>query len=131
LRRIDPNNPNLTYLTNPGASPSQAALDRLDAAIETAAIKRVTDKIMPGGVPIGEEGSSRDVRELPGGLSAAQDLFGYLRAGGTLYKSDPSMTIVRLPMNAGYITFRSISGSGDPAIDIRVPGLKFSKIHFP
>ncbi|MGH7061497.1 MAG: hypothetical protein ACREFH_14010, partial [Stellaceae bacterium] len=41
LREIDPQNPNLSYFTNPGATPSQAALDRLSAALKDAAIKRV------------------------------------------------------------------------------------------
>ena len=71
LREIDPNNPNLTYVANPGAAPSQAALARLNAAVETAAIKRVTDKVMPGGVPIGSPGQGPRVRELSGGLRAA------------------------------------------------------------
>jgi len=82
LREIDPNNRNLTFAANPGSTPSQSALDRLDAAAEAAAIKRVTDKVLPGGVPIGTPGSSARVRELPGGIEAASDLFAYLRVGG-------------------------------------------------
>src|SRR5205823_14888951 len=48
LRRIDPDNPNLTYFSNPSSAPSQEALDRLDATIEAASIKRVTDKVYAG-----------------------------------------------------------------------------------
>ena len=132
LRRIDPNNPQLTYFSNPGAAPTQEALDRLNAALEAAAIRRVTDKVMPGGVPIGQPGRSLDVRELPGGLGAAKDLFDYLRVGGTVHSSDAELTVVRLPGDAGFVTFRSVSRSGSPAIDINLPGAAFfMRIHFP
>jgi hypothetical protein len=53
LREIDPANPNLTYFSNPNSPPSQEALDRLGSAIEAASIRRVTDKVMPYGRPIG------------------------------------------------------------------------------
>lgn len=88
LRAIDPHNPNLSYIANPGAAPSQAALDRLDAALEAAAVKRVSDKVMPGGVPIGQPGSGPDISELPGGSDAARKLFDYLRVGTTPYDAD-------------------------------------------
>jgi hypothetical protein len=131
LRRIDPNNPQLTYFANPGAAPSQEALDRLNAVIETAAIKRVTEKVMPGGMPIGSAGANRRVRELPGGLQAARSLFDYLRVGGRLRLANDSITVVQLPGKAGYITFRPASDSGSPAVDINVPGIPFTKVHFP
>jgi filamentous hemagglutinin len=47
LRRIDPNNPNLTYFANPSSPPSQDALDRLDAEV-TAATARVANTIANG-----------------------------------------------------------------------------------
>lgn len=131
LRRIDPNNPQLTYFANPGAAPSQAALDRLNTAIEADAIKRVTERVMPGGVPIGRRGSGPDIRELPGGAQAANQLFDYLRVAGTVQISNSKLTVVKLPGNAGFITFRHASRSGNPAIDINVPGVLFDKIHFP
>jgi hypothetical protein len=34
LREIDPGNRQLTYFANPDTAPSQAALDRLNAAVE-------------------------------------------------------------------------------------------------
>src|SRR5262245_7962246 len=82
LRRIDPNNLNLTYFANPGSTPNHVALNRLDKALETASIKRVVDKVMPGGLPIGTRGKSAKVRELPGGLEQAKDMFDYLAVGG-------------------------------------------------
>lgn len=84
---------------------------------------------MPGGAPIGQPGMGLDVRELPGGLEAATDLFDYLRVGGTVYRSVQNLTIVELPANAGYITSRPVSGSGSPAIDVNVLGSRL-KIHF-
>lgn len=90
LRQIDPKNLDLVYFANPGAAPSQEALDRLNTAVEAAAIKRVTDKVMPYGIPIGKAGRGLDVRELPGGLEAAADLFSYMRVGGTPSRSGPA-----------------------------------------
>jgi hypothetical protein len=130
LRRIDPDNPHLTYFANPNSPPRQEALDHLDAAIEAASIKRVADKVMPQGRPIGSRGGGLDVRELPGGADAARGLFDYLRAGGTEHRSTPNMTIIKLPGDAGFLTFRQRSRSGDTAIDVNVPGVRL-KLHFP
>ena len=66
LHEIDPDNPNLAYFANPGLPPSQAALDRLDAALEAAAIKRVTEMSRPAACrwgPLGEP----SIRELASG----------------------------------------------------------------
>ncbi len=131
LRQIDPKNPNLVYFANPGAAPSQEALDRLNTAVEAAAIKRVTDKVMPYGIPIGKAGRSLDVRELPGDLEAAAVLFSYLRVGGTPSRSGPNLTVVKLAGNAGFITFRPLSSSRSPAIDINLPATFFMRIHCP
>jgi hypothetical protein len=87
LRQIDPDNPALTYVSNPNSAPSQASLDNLNAAIQAAAIKRVADKVMPGGAWIGEEGDGPNVRIVTGGLEAARNLFDYLRVGGTVRPS--------------------------------------------
>ena len=129
LRRIDPDNPQLTYFANPNSPPRQDALDRLDAAIEAASVKRVAHKIMPNGRPIGSRGGGLDVRELPGGTEAARDLFDYLRVGGTEHRSTPNMTIIKLPGDAGFLTLRQRSRSGDTAIDVNVPGVRL-KLHF-
>lgn len=77
LREIDP-----ASMTAPGWVPDQADLVALDLAINRAETRRILDKIMPGGVPVGSPGTGRDIRELPGGLPAAQDVFAYLRVGG-------------------------------------------------
>src|SRR5215831_5673190 len=129
LRRIDPDNPHLTYFANPNSPPRQDALDRLDAAIEAASIKRVADKVMPHGRPIGNVGSDPSVRELSGGTRAAKELFEYLRVGGHVRLENNKITVVELPGKAGYVTFRPVSNSGPPAVDINVHGVPFDKIH--
>ncbi|HZU88143.1 MAG TPA: hypothetical protein VE993_02690 [Stellaceae bacterium] len=130
LREIDPHNPQLFVLSAPGWMPRQEDLDALDSAIRTAAIRRVVDKLMPNGVPIGRRGSRATIRELPGGLPEATDLFNYLRVGGTLYRSDANLTIFRLPGDSGFIALRPRSRSGGPAIDIKMPGVLSQRIHF-
>lgn len=130
LREIDPHNPQLSYVTAPGWVPRPEDLDALDAAIRAAAIRRITDKLMPNGVRIGVRGNNSKVRELPGGLPEATELFDYLRVGGTLYRSDSKLTIFRLPGNSGFVVFRTQSHSGGPAIDIDMPEIPFRRIHF-
>jgi hypothetical protein len=62
-------------------------------------------------VPIGKPDQGFDIREVPGGLVAAEDLFDCLGIGGTVQRSDPNLVIVELPADAGFITFRPISRS--------------------
>jgi hypothetical protein len=131
LREIDPANPQLASMTAPGWVLDQADLDALDLAINRAETRRILEKIMPNGAPIGAPGTARDIRELPGGLQAAQDMFGYLRVGGSTSRSDTDIAIVKLPANAGYLTFRPVSRSGDPAIDINLTQRRLIKLHFP
>ena len=78
---------------------------------------------MPGGVPIGSTGAGRRVRELPGGAQAAKDLFDYLRVAGRVRLENDKITVVELPGEAGYVTYRPVSESGSAAIDINVPGI--------
>jgi len=66
-----------------------------------------------------------------GGLHAARNLFDYLKVGGRIV-NDPDLegTLIKLPSDAGYITFRATSISSSPAVDINVPGVTFRRIHF-
>ena len=130
LRRLDPDNPHLTYFANPNSPPRQDALDRLDAAIEAAAIKRVADKVMPNGRWIGRPGGGEDVRELSGGTEAATQLFDYLTVGGSVYRSEPNLTVVKLPGKSNFVTYRPLTASGSPAVDINVPPIPLMKFHF-
>lgn len=131
LRQIDPGNPQLTYVTSPGWVPSEVDLDTLNTVITAAETRRVMDKVMPGGAPIGQKGNDPSVRELPGGIQAARDLFDYLSVGGRVQLENNKITVIQLPGNAGYLTFRPVSDSGPPAVDINVSGVTFDKIHFP
>lgn len=119
-----------TWLINQNSAPSQEALDRLDVAIEAAVIKRVADKVMPNGRWIGTPGGGEDVRELSGGTEAATRLFDYLTVGGSVYRSEPNLTIVKLPGKASFITYRPVTASGSPAVDINVPPIPLMKFHF-
>jgi hypothetical protein len=130
LREIDPGNRQLTYVTMPGWVPSEADLDTLNTAITAAEIRRMMDKLMPGGVPIGRSGNSARVREFPGGAEAAKNLFDYLRVGGSVRRSDANISVFKLPSDAGFITLRAQSRSLGPAVDINVPGIPFKRIHF-
>lgn len=130
LRRIDPDSPHLTYFANPNSPPRQDALDRLDAAIKAASIKRVTDKVMPNGRPIGKPGRGYRVRELTGGPKEASQLFEYLSVGGETHRSESNLMITRLPDKSNFITYRPKSTSGPPAIDINVPDIGYMRLHF-
>ena len=130
LREIDTANPQLQSLHGPDWVPSQADLDTLDSTIRDAEVRRVTDKIIPNGKLIGTEGNSRNIREVPGGTEGAQDLFNYHRLGGTPYRSSPGLTVVQLPGNVGYVTFRPVSTSGPPAVDVNIPQFLLITIHF-
>jgi hypothetical protein len=130
LREIDPANPQIQSLHGPDWVPSQADLDTLNITIREAVIRRVEDEVMPNGVPIGTPGNGPDIQIVPGGINAAEKLFNYLRIGGTIYYSGPNMTVVQLPSNTGFITFRSTSRSGPPAVEVNIPRTLFMKIHF-
>ncbi|HZL59437.1 MAG TPA: hypothetical protein VFC38_07025 [Stellaceae bacterium] len=64
----------------------------------------------------------------PGGLAGARDLFDYLRVGGVVHQETDGRTVVQFPGDR-YITFRSVSSSGPPAIEINFPELSM-KLHF-
>ncbi len=95
------------------------------------------DILMPGGKPIGRPGRGEGIREVVGGLPAAQALFDRLTRGGT---PNTPPTYARkghgfdLP-GGGWVTLRPISKSdGSPAIDVNIPGIPqdvLKRIHFP
>jgi hypothetical protein len=80
---------------------------------------------------IGNPGTSEDFRELPGGLSAAQGLFNKLCSGGTQVANDNYPGAMYELKNGGTVGLRAVSKSGDPAIDVNIPGVDVTKIHFP
>jgi hypothetical protein len=88
------------------------------------------DLLMPQGKPIGTEGSKASIREVPGGRKAAEDLFDDLTAGGkpAVVPTYPGM-MVDLP-GGGRVGLRVKSKSGEPTIDVDIPGIPIKKIKF-
>jgi hypothetical protein len=121
LRRIDPGNPQLSYITSPGWVPSNLDIAGINAEIGRVVTRRATNFLIPGGHPIGRAGGGRDIREVEGGAHAAQKAFDYLSVGGVdVTPSTYAGKLVELPGNVGYVGLRS-SAAG-PAIDVNVPG---------
>jgi RHS repeat-associated protein len=90
------------------------------------------DIFAPGGKPIGTPGNNPGINELPGGLSAAQELFRQGTAGGVPYvpRNNPYPgTIYEVP-GGGTIGLRPQSKSGPATIDVDIPGLRY-KFKFP
>ena len=89
------------------------------------------DILMFGGRPIGTPGSRPTVREVPGGLPEAQNMFDDLAQGGTPITRPGYPGTAVQPPEGGFIGLRPVSGSGGPAIDVNVPGIpEIEKIHF-
>ena len=105
----------------------EVAVEGSAAALEaSAATARLESLLAPGGKVIGEAGTSDAVRELPGGAQAAEKMFGDLTKGGTISTAPNLAEIngVRYTMPDGsYITYRPVSTSGPPTIDVNVPSL--------
>jgi len=88
------------------------------------------DLLQPEGEPIGEPGSSPEIRELPGGGAAAEGMFGKLTEGGKdVTPADHPGKLVRLP-DGSYIGLRPQSQSGPPTVDVKVPGVGIKKVKF-
>jgi hypothetical protein len=84
---------------------------------------------MPGGNPVGEEGTRPDIRELPGGQSGAESMFNELSKGGTP-NTPPNYpgTGTNVP-GGGWVGLRPESKSGPPTIDVNIPGVPIDKIN--
>jgi hypothetical protein len=85
---------------------------------------------MPNGQLIGTAGSKPSIREVPGGKKAADDLFDDLTAGGApaVVPTYPG-TMVDLP-GGGRVGLRLKSKSGEPTIDVDIPGIPIKKLKF-
>jgi hypothetical protein len=88
------------------------------------------DLLMPQGKPIGARGSKTSIREVTGGQKAADNLFDDLTAGGTpvTLPTYPGK-MIDLP-GGGRIGLRPKSKSGEPTIDVDIPGTPIKKIKF-
>ena len=116
-----------TLITTP--VPVLPSVEQLPAAGEQGpqivANQTPQDLLAPGGVPIGQAGTSPEIRELPGGAPAAQALLKQLVQGATI-STPPGYPGTRytLPNGGGYIGYRPSSKSGPPTIDVNIPSLK-------
>ena len=88
------------------------------------------DLLMPKGKPIGAKGSKASIREVPGGQKAADDLFDDLTVGGkpVVVPTYPGK-LVDLP-GGGRVGLRPKSKSGEPTIDVDIPGIPIKKVKF-
>jgi hypothetical protein len=87
------------------------------------ASRPVEDILMPGGNPIGVKASgpraSARMREVQGGLQAAEQLFKELTQGGTdVSPTSYRGTLIKLPGGRGVIGLRPASRGGPPTIDV-------------
>jgi hypothetical protein len=87
------------------------------------ASRPVEDILMPGGNPIGVKASgpraSARLRELRGGLLAAEQLFKELTQGGKdVTPTSYHGTLIELPGGCGWIGLRPASRGGPPTIDV-------------
>ncbi len=87
------------------------------------------DILMPGGSPLGQPGSSPDIREVPGGLNEAYDMFAELTNGATPVTDSTHPNLFRLP-GGGTVGLRAVSKAGPPTIDVNIPGIPIRKIKF-
>jgi RHS repeat-associated protein len=90
------------------------------------------DILMPGGSPIGEAGSTPEIREVPGGVKEAEDMFDELSKGGTVVPGNYPGTRVALP-GGGTVGIRTkmTNSPGTAAnIDVNIPGVPIDKIKF-
>ncbi len=88
------------------------------------------DVLKPEGRLVGQAGSSADIRELPGGEQAAEEMFDRLtKSGSDITPPRYPGKRVRLP-NGDTIGYRSKSTSGPPTIDVDVAGVGIEKLKF-
>jgi RHS repeat-associated protein len=102
------------------------------AAVRGAKALSPSDVLRPGGNLIGKAGTSESIRELEGGLSAAQEMFEQLARGGTVVAQDAKLIRVQVP-GGGFVQLRTVmsrSPGTEATIDVNIPGLDISKLKF-
>jgi RHS repeat-associated protein len=83
------------------------------------------------GNPVGVAGSRETIRELPGGLPAAESTFQKLTAGGTVV-SPPTYGGAMVKMPDGTVFGMRLGSDGVPTIDVNIPGNpSITKLKFP
>lgn len=97
-------------------------------------IRRVEELLVPGGELIGSPGTVKEIRNVPGGLVAAEEMFEELASlGEKVERPDYPGQTALLPV-IGEIGFRPVSGRGrrEPTIDVNaiVAGVEIQKLKF-
>src|ERR1700733_7566635 len=125
---VKPLNPIAVLVHNSDCGPRFAV--GLDGSVEDLA----NGLLHPGGSPIGDAGSSPDIREIGGDLSDAQTLFDQLAEGANVVADNAKLTRVELPDGEGFVQLRTVmSQSPDTAatIDVNMPSvLDITKLKF-
>ena len=117
-----------------GSRPGTTPLAQLPAVVEAAVPlpppkegETPAEVLKPGGQLVGEAGTSKAIRVLPGGEQAAEKLFDRLTKGGTdITPPDFKGKIVRLP-NGNQISYRPTSKSELPTIEPKNFGRRHQK----
>ncbi len=72
---------------------------------------------------LGKKGSNNLIRLFEGGKKEASQIFNKLTKNGEIYFKDTEKIIYKFSDNT-YVTYRPISKSGPPTIDIKMDGLE-------
>ncbi|MBI3709770.1 MAG: hypothetical protein HY246_19145 [Proteobacteria bacterium] len=131
LRLVEPDNPHIAYLSNIQSTPSVEALNRLTEELHGAVVRRITNFVMPNGIPTGRPGRGPTILEVSGGHDAAYQAFEHLRVGGTVvHNTNYPGTLVRLPGGVGFVGLRPVSRSGPPAVNVYVDEIPYETLHY-
>jgi hypothetical protein len=87
---------------------------------------------MPGGQAIRQAGASPEIRVLPGDMTGAEEMFDKLTPqGGKDVAPSGHSGIVEAPNGGGFVGFRPKSQSGQPTLDVNIPGVPIEKLKLP
>lgn len=107
--------------------------DKSFAKAESSEGSTPEEVLMPGGNPVGEEGTKPSIREMSGGFEAAKAFFEKLTKGGNSYMPDGYKGVAGAKVGEGWVGLRTeMSNSPNTAatIDVNIPGIPISKIKF-
>lgn len=91
---------------------------------------RVEGILRPGGEYIGVRGTGRSIRVVPGGASAAEEMFGCFAEMGEAFRSSTyDGTLVRLP-GVGFVGYRPPEESKPATLDVNIRGIGIKEIKF-
>ena len=133
---IDPTHPSRHQPSHGGVSTSTGVPPPISLPMPAPLAACPGDLVAPGGQPIGTKnpGSSNpNIRNLPGGDQAAQNLFNDLAQFGT-GESNPNLPWPNyfLP-DGGFVGYRNAgnTSSNAPSVDVNIPNVFVGKFHFP